>query len=101
MAGKNDFVIPGLPTESVAEATPPVPALVDETLPVVLVIFPDALPVTFTVIVQLEPGASVAPAPPRPIVEPFAAPPVMVPGVPPEVQTICGFGEDVLVMVAG
>jgi len=60
--GVNDFAMVGGPfTFKVAVAVPPVPPSVDVMLPVVLTCDPTAMPITFTLNVQLPELASVAP----------------------------------------
>jgi hypothetical protein len=77
-------IVGGVATDKLAVAVLPVPPLVDVTLPVVLTKLPEAVPVTFTVSVQLllaatvppvsetlpEPATAVA-VPPHVLVKPF------------------------------
>src|SRR5579871_807273 len=60
--GLNDFAIDGGPiTVMFAVPVLPVPALVELTLPVVLVSEPDVVPVTLSVIVHVPPAATLPP----------------------------------------
>src|SRR5258708_15590077 len=85
LAAPKDFVIVGgVATDRLAVAVFPVPPLVELTLPVVLTKFPEAVPVTFTLIVQRlltaiglpvsrtlpDPATAVA-VPPQVLVSPF------------------------------
>src|SRR5260370_8462635 len=62
LAGTNYLtMVGGVATEIFAVAVLPVPPFVEETLPVVLMKFPDAVPVMFTVTVQVLLAATVPP----------------------------------------